>query len=420
MAEPLDDLATAATLLRRVGFGPSPTDLDRVEQIGLARFVDELFEPDSNQIPDDGDPWEGLDVPLRLEEPAQAAVVVAAWIDRFLTASRPLDEWLAWYWHGHLVTSLAIVRSPLGLVTQIRLFREHGAGSFPELLRAVTVDPAMLRYLDGATSTGRNPNENYARELLELFALGVGNYTEADVMAAAAALTGWVPSRTGASSRFVPFRHDDSPQTLLGVDGVHDVDSVIDAVTGHPACAPFVAASMAAAVLGTDHDPAVVGEASAQFLAADLTVTPLLRAVVDAGMRDGFPPLVLGTLGWVTAAIRATGASLRTRELADVLRGGEQVPFFPPNVAGWPGADIWLSSSVTTHRRAAAQRIAGAADRTGPASVAADAGDIDSLARALGRPGGFSESTVAALDSAGVSGSTLLALALSSPDMVMA
>ena len=108
----------------------------------------------------------------------------------------------------------------------------------------------MLVYLDGRTSTAEAPNENYGRELLELFALGVGNYTEDDVQAAARALTGWVVARRFDSARFVPGRHDRTPQTLLGVDGVTDVDSVIEAVVAHPAHPRFVARRIVREYLG--------------------------------------------------------------------------------------------------------------------------------------------------------------------------
>jgi uncharacterized protein (DUF1800 family) len=329
-------------------------------------------------------------------------------------------EWLAWFWHGHLVSSFAKVRSPLRMVNQIRLFRELGAGPVQPLLRAITIDPAMLRYLDGGTSTGSNPNENYARELLELFALGVGNYSEADVQAAARALTGWTARRSVDRATFVPRRHDDTPQSFLGKEGVNDVDSVIAAVVDHPACPGFIAGALAEMVLGPGVAAGVAAAEAEQFAADDLTVAPLLRRLVERGLAGEYEPIVLTPLPWLVGAVRATEASLRPRELADVLRSSGQIPMVPPNVAGWPMGDAWLTSSATVARLDASRAIADAAASASAPMVAAQVGDLDQLARALGRPEGFSSTTTDALLTADVAGRSLLALALSSPEMVIA
>lgn len=418
-ASGLTDEAAAAWVLRRVGFGATIGELERVADVGIDAFLDELFDPDGRGVPDDGDPWADVDVPLIIESPRDVAPAIAAWVDRFRFASRPTMEWLAWFWHGHLVSSFAKVRSPLRMVNQIRLFRELGAGPVQPLLRAITIDPAMLRYLDGGTSTGRNPNENYGRELLELFALGVGNYGEADVQAAARALTGWT-ARRSVEATFVPRRHDDSPQSFLSKEGVNDVDSVIAAVVEHPACPEFIAGAFAEVVLGPGVAAGVAATEASRFAADDLTVAPLLRRLVDRGLAGEYEPIVLTPLPWLVGAMRATEASLRPRELADVLRSSGQIPMVPPNVAGWPVGDAWLTSSATVARLDAAGVIADAASRDSAPLQAAEVDDLDQLARALGRPGGFSPTTADALLAADVTGRSLLALALSSPEMVIA
>ena len=410
----------AAWTLRRVGFGATSFDLDRAGSIGLDAFVDELFDPSSRGVPDDGDPWQGVDLPLRFESPRDIAPPIAAWLTRMATASRPVSEWLAWYWHGHLVTSLTSVRSPLGLVNQIRLFRDLGRGPFAPLLRAITIDAAMLRYLDGDRSTGTRPNENYSRELLELFALGVGNYSEADVVAGARALTGWTRPRGTVDSVLVARRHDDSPQDYLGESGVNDVDSVIDAVTSHPACARFIARSLAETILGAGVAVRVETAEAEAFANDGLDVAPLIRRLVERGLAGEHEPVVLAPVPWIVAAVRSTDADLDLQNLAGILRSGGQVPFLPPNVAGWPTGEAWLSSSAVVARLEAARIIAEAAAADGVALRAAEVGDLDDLARALGRPEGFSLSTSNALLAADVRGRTLLTLALSTPDLVIA
>ncbi len=409
----------AAWVLRRVGFGATVADLERAADVGIALFLDELFDPEGQGLADDGDPWAGIDVPLILESPRDVAPSIAAWLDRFRTASRPTMEWLAWYWHGHLVSSFAKVRSPRRMVNQIRLFRELGAGPLQPLLQAISIDPAMLRYLDGGTSTGRNPNENYGRELLELFTLGVGNYTEADVQAAARALTGWTARRQSEESIFVPRRHDDSPQSFLGKEGVRNVDAVIEAVVAHEACAPFIVEALAEVVLGSGVAPSAAAAETAAFAADGLTIGPLVRRLVERGLAGEYEPIVLTPVPWLVGAMRATETTLGLRAMAGLLRSAGQVPLVPPNVAGWPNGDAWLTSSATVARLEASRVLADAAAELSAPMAAASTGDLDQLARALGRPEGFSTATADALFNADVSGRSLLALALSSPDLVI-
>src|SRR5438445_8525661 len=186
--------ATADALLaRRVGWG-------------VAATIDELLDPAAHGIAAAPDPWAGIDLTpprpgpnasaaekqqARRTERQQSEAAINAWLDHLASTPRPLEDWMAWFWHGHFVSGLDKVKSPILLVQQLRTFRSLALAPFPALVRAVTVDPAMLLYLDGASSTGTQPNENYGRELLELFTLGAGNYSEDDVKAGARALTGW-------------------------------------------------------------------------------------------------------------------------------------------------------------------------------------------------------------------------------------
>ncbi len=410
----------AAWVLRRVGFGATAADLSRATDIGLAGFLDELFEPDLNGVPDDGDPFANLELASRVGSPQDVATAIFAWFDRMTTHSRPVTEWLAWFWHGHLVSSLSIVKSPAGMANQISLLREVGDGPVRPLLRAITIDPAMLRYLDGNRNTGRAPNENYSRELLELFALGVGNYTEADVLAGAKALSGWIQRRSAPLEvQFIARRHDDTPQNYLGATGVHDLDSVIDAVVGHPACPQFIAQSLGAAVLGPTAISDLGSSIADTFRADGMRVRPLVRRIVELGIDGASEPIALTPIPWIVGAIRSTGARIPRRQLGNLVRSAGQVPMNPPNVSGWPPGDAWFSTSATAARLEAARLIADSAQPGSAPLEAAGKADLDALARSLGRPEGFSSSSANALLATGTTGKTLLALALSTPEMVI-
>jgi uncharacterized protein (DUF1800 family) len=288
----------------------------------------------------------------------------------------------------------------------------------------VTTDPAMLVYLDGRQSSGRAPNENYGRELMELFTLGVGNYTEDDVKAAARALTGWVvPTPRDApayrSASFVARRHDDTPQHFLGHDGVHDLDGVVAAVCAQPACATFIARKLARAAVGPNVDDATISQLATTFVAGGLDITVLTRAVVAAlvtGIDGG--PVVLAPVVWLVTAQKATGAVLAAPVRVAGLRDAGQVPTFAPNVSGWPSGSAWYASATVVARFNLAAAIAENAPADNPAVVAAGEGDLGALAAALGLAG-FGAPTTRALHDVS-DGPSRLVLALTSPEFVTA
>ncbi|MBL8776546.1 MAG: DUF1800 family protein [Acidimicrobiales bacterium] len=434
MADGDNEREAIARLYRRAAFGLAPGELDELAALGVDTVIDRLVEPDTHGLPNGpADPWVGVDMPLA-DGGGGALNASSRWMDHLLVAERPFEEWMAWYWHGHLVSSIAVVVHVPTMVNQIQLFRRAGLGPFPELLRAITIDAAMLRYLDGGDSTGTAPNENYSRELLELFALGVGEYTEEDVRAGARALTGWRidadianpdPLRSAGRGVFVAADHDDTAQRYLGRDRVHDVDSVIAAVVEHEACARFVAARFGRAVLGPEADPALLAELGRRFRAADLDLRVLARATLEAVAEGRTAGLVLGPLPWLLAAQRATGATIDRIDRYWTLYDAGHLPLWPPNVSGWTGGTTWLTSSTTAHRYNLAGVVAGATGEDNPARRAAASGDLGALADALGRPEGFGPATREAL--AGLASSSrnddgigVLAVALASPDLVQA
>jgi uncharacterized protein (DUF1800 family) len=418
----MDAAATVARLHRRAGFGLVAGERDAAVQRGVDAEVARLLDPTAAGIPAADDAWTGVDLSFTKGQVTATAVeMVHGWIGRMVTTPRPLEERMAWFWHGHFVSALSKVRLPLAMATQIRLFQTAGLGSFPALVKAVTVDPAMLLYLDGTTSTGAAPNENYGREVLELFTLGRSNYAEADVHTGAVALTGWHVDRADPSkSAFAPRRHDDSPQTYLGTAGVHDVDSVVAAITAQPACASFIAAKVGAAILGPNVDPAVVADLATRFTASGLDVRALLTATLEklVGGVDG-GGVVLAPVPWLAMALRATGATLAARPLVAGLRAAGQVPLLPPNVGGWPGGNAWYGSATVVARFELAGAVATAAPDDNPAVVAAGAGDAGGLAAALGLPAPFGPATSAAFKGVTDARSRLV-IALTSPEFVVA
>jgi uncharacterized protein (DUF1800 family) len=414
----MDERARIARLHRRFGFGLLAGELEAAIGRGFDAEIERLTAPTA-PLPD---PFEGKDLTYETGgNRDKQRTVVDVWLDRMVSSERSMDERIAWFWHGVLVSGIAKVKDAESMATQIKLLWRLGLGSLAELYKAITVDNAMLYYLDGRDSVKGKPNENYGRELMELFALGVGNFTEADVKAAATALTGWTSKRNiGEPAKMVTAKHDDSSQTLLGVPGVHDVDTVIAAVMQQPACAVFIAGKLGRATLGPSLDAAVITTLADGFRAGGFDIRALVLALVDLHRADvDGGPIVLGPTPWLVMAQRATGAQLKPEMRLNGLRAAGQVPFDPPNVAGWPGGQNWYSSATMVGRLNLATTMATATPPTSPALAAAKAGDWPTLSRALGLPTDFSAQSVSGLAVA-KDAFTRLALALVTPEFVEA
>ncbi len=424
-----------AWLHRRAGWGLAPGELDARLADGVATTIDRLIDPDGAGVPKAPDPWAQVDLSApkfrRNQSPAQkeeirqqlrkqGLTVIDAWLDHFASTPRPLEDWMTWFWHGHFVSGLDKVRLPSLMVQQLRTFRSLALAPFPQLVRAATIDSAMLQYLDGDTSTGQEPNENYGRELLELFTLGLGNYTEDDVQAGARALTGWTVPQTGGPSKFVSTRHDEAPQPYLGVTNVHDVDSVVDAIVSHPKCAPFIAGELSKAILGPSVDPALVAQFAQDFAANQLDTRALVRSILEAGVTGHGVESVNQPVPWLIAAQRATGAAIPAAQRLSGLRAAGQIPLYPPNVAGWPSGATWFGASTVVARYDLAGAIVKHVPDGNPAMAAARSFELDTLADALGHPEGFGGATKTALAELKGDPQGVLTLALCSPDLALA
>jgi uncharacterized protein (DUF1800 family) len=257
-----------------------------------------------------------------------------------------LAEKMTWFWHAHLCTSVDKVGSWFMMWNQHVLLRNNALGNFRTLLQQLTIDPAMLFYLDGDPSVVTAPNENYSREVMELFAMGSGNYTEADVRNGAKALAGWDVNWDTGIATFSPEYALTTPVSFLGRN-VLRYNDVVDAVCDHAACAPFIAGKLHKFFHGVDPSPTRRTELATIFRNANLEIRPLVEAILRDPMF--FDPSVRLSraklpVEWVTNAFAAAGASNGGWQ-ASVADNLGQLPFYPPSVAGWPGGTRWLAAA---------------------------------------------------------------------------
>lgn len=330
-------------LLRRAGFGGSRAELAGYRQMGLSSTIDRLLNYD--QV-DDSD-LESMLTAQALQVDQSLNDLQRWWLLRMIYTKRPLLEKMVLFWHGLLTSDFHVVGKGPAMFDQNQLYRTNAVGSFHDLITAVSRDPAMLTYLDSRTNHKGAPNENYARELMELFTLGVGNYTETDVRESARAFTGW-GVRQG-EFYFNPNDHDTGQKTFLGQQGPWNGDDIIDIIMQQPAAATHICQKLWAFFAYDDPEPALLQRLVDVFRANDTQIKPVLEAMFTSNefySSRAVLAKVRGPAELVATAVRTLGATTDASFLPKVTAAMGQVLFHPPNVAGWPGQAAWIDSST--------------------------------------------------------------------------
>lgn len=417
-----DERVLISRAARRLGFGVPGGTLEAEIAAGVPAFRAKLLTPDEAGVPAAPEPWVGSYM-VTPDEPNTRRKEVAyramdEWMDHMSDSPRTHTEWLTWFWHGHFVVAQPEVRNPQFMVDNLKLMRSIGAGSFATMVTEIAKDPAMLLYLDGNDNQKEAPNENFSRELMELFTLGIGNYTEDDVDSGASALTGWKIDRNTFKTRMFKDRHDGGSQPFLGAE-VKNLEQLVEVLMAQPVLPKFVAGRMGRHVIGPNPPADVIDAAAAAFAGSGFTVSALVGSLADsllAGADTG--PILMGPVPWYLTARRAT-LSPRGDDLRGMLNSAGQLPWYCPSVGGWPFHDQWNRSSTHVGRFNLAGVIADETPDDSPALVAAAGDDNTALALALGLGADFSETSWAAIASQAEPRSRL-ALALVSPEFVHA
>ncbi len=360
--------SAARHLLFRAGFGGSAEEVRRLYDLGLEGAVAQLvhFEdlPELTLAPPtppqlevareqlrqmtEQERMEVLNRFRRLEREYLQNVRIW-WVRRMVATERPLEEKLTLFWHGHFASDYRTVERPEAMYRQNELFRRHAAGNFGRLLHGVVRDPAMLRYLDNHRNVAGRPNENLARELMELFTMGEGNgYTERDIAEGARALTGYSFQREDVSFVFLPRLHDRNSKTIFGQTGRWDGDQFADLILKQPATARFIARKLFVYFVHDQPSEEMIDALASQLREHDYDLKPLLKTLFTSaefyssaarGRQIKSPAeLVIGT-------VRTLQINAEPNALLQAMRGMGQELFNPPNVRGWEGGAAWINSN---------------------------------------------------------------------------
>ena len=370
-----NELMLMAHLLRRAGFGASRDELERYVEKGYESVVEELLHPENAPPPLDDE-----DMVRRYHIDMNSLMILDScqtyWIYRMVNTRRPLEEKIALFWHGLFATGYTKLNQPKAILNQVDMFRRFGLGSFRTLLLQVCKDPAMLFWLDNNQNHSDAVNENFGRELLELFSMGVGNYTEDDVREASKAFTGWNLYNLGLhTSRVVrdsvwPYGrldwqfeykgddHDGSDKTFLSRSGPFDGEDIIDIICQHPATARFISRHLYNFFVGDEpqvpawntvapQDPDAIEIMAEAFVSSSYDIRSVLRVTFNSDFfKEATFAKVKSPAEMVAGALRLTGGH-RMPALEDIKVGvaagimGQQL-LDPPSVEGWHTGAEWI------------------------------------------------------------------------------
>jgi uncharacterized protein (DUF1800 family) len=299
---------------------------------------------------------DGLEGFVNLTEPRSVA---SYWFYRMLNTPHPLQERVALFWHGRWATGAGKVENGRLMQGQIQTFRQLGLGSFRELAVAMGRDPAMLIWLDGQTNRKGKPNENYAREVMELFTLGIGNYSEHDVKELARAFTGWRVSEEQAS--FDPKQFDAGEKEILGQKGKFDSESAVDVLLSQPAAPKHLARNLLIEFVHPEPLDEHVDHYAKRLLDHQWNVKEVLREMLASRLFFSdwaYRARIKSPVELTTGAALAMGGKANTDFLREQAARLGQSLLYPPNVKGWPGDQTWINSNTVLLRFNFAMAIA--------------------------------------------------------------
>ncbi|MDP6580051.1 MAG: DUF1800 domain-containing protein [Vicinamibacterales bacterium] len=393
------DYDKAAHLVERAGFGATPTEIERLAAMTPEAAVAELVDYttiDNGATPafDPSPIWDpGMDpfpksradaVRIARETGSSMGVAMlpegesrrlqpvvnkffyglrsnaietqrlATWFgERMLTTRRPLEEKLTLFWHGHFATGNGKVRDTRMMFRQNEMLRANAAGSFRDLLVGILTDPAMLVYLDNGENRKGHPNENFGRELLELFTMGVGNYSEQDIREASRAFTGW--TNDVLEFRFDAETHDDGEKTFLGRTGAFNGEDIIDIILDTPVTAEYIGAKLYRFLVREEMDDVTRTALGATFRDGGYELRPLVRRIFlsrDFYSQASYASQIKSPVQLVVSTYRKLGlTTLPTIPDFNRLTAGlGQTLFNPPNVAGWAGGRTWITPALLLER----------------------------------------------------------------------
>ena len=368
---------TAGHLLNRAAFGGTPREIEATRKKGLSAAVRDLvdFKDEAANVPapswahprnvraarteikaarEQGGNFKEKVRGIRMMEGEEILDLRHWWLERMMTGPAPLLEKMTLFWHGHFATSVQKVKDAYWMWLQNDTLRHHALGNFAVLTKKMSRDPAMMIYLDLQQSRQEHPNENWARELMELFTVGIGNYTEKDIRESARAFTGYRIDMTTQQFRFARFQQDLGSKTFMGKTGPLNGDDIIDILVKQPACAQFIGRKLLRYFVEDDPSPQLVDLMASRIRAHNYEMRPVLRELFGSAefySERAMRTQIKSPVQYLIQTSKLLEAPLPSPMVAqNAMRQMGEILFAPPNVKGWDGGKAWISTSTLLFR----------------------------------------------------------------------
>src|SRR5437763_862090 len=367
----------AAHLLTRAGFGGTPGEIEAAHGKGLDAAVRDLVDVSDDLADDPAPEWAHprpigkIRTQMRSQRisPRERRERKRAyhdmegenildlrrwWLERMLTSPAPLREKMTLFWHGHFPTSVQKVRDGYWMWLQNDTLRRNALGNFATLTKKMSRDPAMMIYLDLQKSEKEHPNENWARELMELFTVGIGDYTEQDIRESARAFTGYHVNLSTQQFRFASLQHDTDSYTFMGRTGPLDGDDIIDTLLEKPTCAQFIGRKIWRYFVEDDPSPETVETVASRLRAHNYEIRPVLGEILSSA--EFYSDRVIrnqikSPVQFLIQIAKLLETPLPSPNIAqNSMRQMGQILFAPPSVKGWDGGRAWINTSTLLFR----------------------------------------------------------------------
>ncbi len=336
-------------LLRRAGFGPTYARQQTMLKQLPAEAISSIIDFDPKVDPFDGmlEQMEGL-FNLKEVEAAQRW-----WVHRMMYTPHPLQEKMALFWHNRFATSAAKVGDGYFMHQMIELFRQQGLGNFRDLVVAVSRDPAMLVWLDGQSNRKGKPNENFGRELMELFTLGVGNYTEHDVKQVSRCFTGWTISYQDRKGIFDPKKFDEAEKEIFGKTGKFDASAAIDLILQQPSAPKHLAKKILVEFVHPEPTQEQIDHYASRLIEQKWEVRPVMKEIFSSRMFFSdwaYRSKIKSPCELCIGVALAIGGIPNTQFLRESMGRMGQPLLYPPSVKGWDGGEDWINANTVLQR----------------------------------------------------------------------
>jgi uncharacterized protein (DUF1800 family) len=331
-------------LLRRAGFGCTPTELAYYQKLGYEKCVKVLLDPE--KVDDSG-----LDALIANQDFDYTRIddLKRWWIYRMAFTKRPLEEKMTLFWHGHFATSVRKVELPYRMYMQNKLMRTMSLGNFHDLLLSMTKDPAMIVWLDNQQNKKGQPNENYAREVMELFSLGIGHYTERDIKESGRAFTGWQTHQDGFF--FNASQHDYGEKTFLGQTGNFNGDDIIGIIVQQPAVGKFLAQKLCMFFAADEPTPAIITDVAKAYRPGGDNIKEMLRTLfMHDDFQNSYLKKIKSPVEFVIGSLKSLEVTQLDSDVATQVGRMGQSLFDPANVKGWDGGTAWIATDTMMER----------------------------------------------------------------------